>query len=79
MHMMSTNFAKTMVWKYSTKLWRHKQRTPNTNDHDMPLNEPPPMKNFCVRHCTNHRKLQNCVWIFAWFYWFYHWFEWNEI
>jgi len=25
--------------------------TPNTNDHPMPLNEPPPMKIFCVRYC----------------------------
>jgi len=50
---MSTNFAKTLVWKheYDVKLWRHKQRTPNTNDHSMPLNELPPMKIFCVRHC----------------------------
>jgi len=51
---MSTNFAKTLVWKqdYDVKLWRHKQRTPNTNDYPMPLNETPPMKIFCVRHCT---------------------------
>jgi len=36
---MSINFA----WKheYDVKLWRHKQRTPNTNDHQMPLNETP--------------------------------------
>jgi len=40
---MSTNFAKTLVWKqdYDIKLWRHKQRTPNTNDYAMPLNKPP--------------------------------------
>jgi len=25
-------------------LWRHKQRTPNTNDYPMPLNETPPWK-----------------------------------
>jgi len=31
------------------KLRRHKQRTPNTNDPHIPLNEPPPMKIFCVR------------------------------
>jgi len=43
---MSTNFAKTLVWKYDddVKLWRHKQRTPNTNDHHMPLNEIPAWK-----------------------------------
>jgi len=35
----STNFA----WKheYDVKLWRHKQRTPNKNDHHLPLNEIP--------------------------------------
>ena len=50
---MSTNFAKTLVWKqdYDVILWRHKQRTPNTNNYPMPLNETPPMKSFCVRHC----------------------------
>jgi len=50
---MSTNFAKTLVWKqdYDVKLWRHKQRIPNTND-PMPLNETPPIKIFCVRHCS---------------------------
>ena len=49
---MSTNFAKTLVWKqdYDVILWRHKQRTPNTNDYPMPLNETSPMKSFCVRH-----------------------------
>jgi len=43
---MSTNFAKTLVWKqdYDVNLWRHKQRTPNTNDYAMPLNETPTMK-----------------------------------
>ena len=43
---MSTNFAKTLVWKheYDVILWRHKQRTPNTNDYPMPLNETPPWK-----------------------------------
>ena len=37
------NFAKTLVWKHENdvKLWRHKDRTPNTNDHHMTLNEPP--------------------------------------
>ena len=48
---MSTNFAKTFVWKHGhdVKLWRHKQRTPNTNDHHMTLNQTP-IKIFCVRH-----------------------------
>jgi len=38
---MSTNFGKTLVWKYEyeAKLRRHKRRTPNTNDHHMPLYE----------------------------------------
>ena len=46
MHVRSTNFAKTLVWKqdYDVKLWRHKQRTPNTNDYPMSLNETPPWK-----------------------------------
>jgi len=48
MHIMSTNFAKTLVWKqeYDVKLWRHKQLTPNTNDHHMALNENPRHENF---------------------------------
>ena len=35
--------VKTFVWKheYDVKLWLHKQRTPNTNDRHMPLNETP--------------------------------------
>jgi len=43
MHIVSTNFAEMLVWKheYDFKLWRHKKRTPNTNDHHMPLNEDP--------------------------------------
>jgi len=43
MHIMSTNFAKSLVWKheYDARLWRHKDRTPQTNDHHMPLNETP--------------------------------------
>ena len=46
MHVMSTNFAKTLVWKHENdvKLWRHKERTPNTNDHHMTLNGPPPWR-----------------------------------
>jgi len=48
MHIMSTNFAKTLVWKHGNdvKLWRDKQRTPNTNDHHMTLNQNPPHENF---------------------------------
>ena len=54
MHTMSTNFAKTLVWKHGNdvKLWRHKQCTPKPNNHHMTLNQTPPMKIFCVRHCT---------------------------
>ena len=46
MHIMSTNLAKTLVWKQENdvKLWRHKQRTPNANDHHMTLNQTPPWK-----------------------------------
>ena len=35
-----------LVWKHGhvVKLWRHKQRTPNTNDHHMTLNQKPPWK-----------------------------------
>ena len=53
MHTMSANFAKTLVWKHGNdvKLWRHKQRTPKTNNHHMTLNQTPPMKICCVRHC----------------------------
>ena len=29
-----------------TWIWRHKHRTPNTNDHHMPLNDPPLHENF---------------------------------
>jgi len=48
MHIMSTNFAKRLVWKheYDVKLWRHKQHTANTNDHHMPLNENPHHEKF---------------------------------
>jgi len=46
MHIMSTNFVKTLIWKheYDAKLWRHKEFTPQRNDHHMPLNEPPTRK-----------------------------------
>jgi len=51
MHIMSTNFAKTSVWKheYDVKLWRRKQRAPNTYDHHTPLIQTP-MKILCVPH-----------------------------
>ena len=54
---MSTNFAKTLVWKqdYDVILWRHKQRTPNTNDYPMPLNETPPHEKF-LRTPLSHRQ-----------------------
>jgi len=45
--------------EYDVKLWRHKQRTSNKNDHLMPLNEKPPMKFFCVRHCQKHINVIN--------------------
>jgi len=66
MPIMSTNFAKTLVWKheYDVKLWRHKKRTPNTNDHHLSLNEPPQMKIFCVRHWKPRSwKTDNGGWI----------------
>ena len=45
---MSKNFAKTLVWKheYDVILWRHTQRTPNADDHHMPLNENTPHEKF---------------------------------
>jgi len=69
MHTTSTNFAKMLVWKheYVFKLWRHKQRTPNTNDQHMPLNETS-HENFllmllqfcsseCTKFCNTHRQI----------------------
>jgi len=60
MRIVSTNFAKTLVWRheYDVKLRRHKQRTSNTNDYPMPLNEIPLMKIFCVRHCFTENQLK---------------------
>jgi len=57
MHIMSTNFAKTLVWKheYDVKLSRHKQRRPNTNDHHMLLNENPSHESFL--HTPLHQDL----------------------
>jgi len=54
---MPTNFHKTFVWKheYDVKLWRHKERTPNTNEDHMPLNETPSWKFSAyatVFHCS---------------------------
>jgi len=40
----------TWIWRQS---WRHKQRTPNTNDHHIPLNVTPSIKIFCVRHYSS--------------------------
>jgi len=40
MHILSTNYCRTLLWKhdYDVKWWCHKQSTPNTNVHYMPLN-----------------------------------------
>jgi len=61
MHIMSTNLAKTLIWKYDydAKLWRRKQRTPSTNDYHTPLNESPHEK--FVR-----TPLQHAVTLFCW-------------
>jgi len=39
MHVVSTNFVKTLVCKraYDVILWRHKQRISSNNDHHSPL------------------------------------------
>jgi len=54
---MSTTLAKTKVWKYDhdAKLRCHKHRTPNTNDHHMPLNETPPSK--ISKYATAHQSV----------------------
>ena len=56
MHIMSTNFAKTLVWKHENdvKLWRHKQCTPN--DHHLTLNQTSPWKfsAYATRHAGFH-------------------------
>jgi len=54
MPIMSTNFAKTLVWKleYDAQLWRHKKRTPNTNNQHMPLYENP-QENFLRKPMDN--------------------------
>jgi len=52
--LISANFTKTLVWK----TWIRRQiMTSQTTDmkhkwHQTPLNEPPPMKIFCVHHWT---------------------------
>jgi len=58
---MSTNFAKTLVWKqdYDVILWRHKQPTPNTNDYPMPLNETSPWK--VSAYATADTQMQNLI------------------
>ena len=62
MHIMSTNFAKTLVWKheYDVKLWRHKQRTQNTNYQHTPLNELPPweISAYATVWCTSTRRIK---------------------
>jgi len=39
MHIVSTNFAKTLDWKreFNIAVWRHKQRIPSNNDRQTPL------------------------------------------
>jgi len=56
MRTVSTNFVKTLVWKheYDVKLWRHKQRTLNTNDHHVLLNENPTHENFLRTPLDTH-------------------------
>jgi len=67
---MSTNFAKTLVWKHGNDVncWRHKQRTPNTNDHHVTLNQPS-INIFCVPHWVRLQLImyqlktkQNIIW-----------------
>jgi len=59
---MSRNFAKTLVWKHANvvKLWRHKQRTPNTNDHHMTTAQLP-----CVTlrpfNCDKQERIKTCL------------------
>jgi len=52
---MSTNFAKTLVWKhdYDVKLWCHEQRTPNTNDYLCHWMKPP-HENFLLTPLNSH-------------------------
>jgi len=57
---MSTDVTKMLVWKYGNdvKLWRHKQRTPNANDH-MTLNQTPPWT-FSA-YATERNRYSTCV------------------
>ena len=50
-----------VVWKheYDVKLWCHKQRTQNTNNHHMPLNETPLWK-FSAYATKRDRHLHKC-------------------
>jgi len=60
MHIMSTNFAKTLVWKHANdvKLWRHKQCTPNANDQHATLNRTPPWNFYAyATDCHTHADL----------------------
>ena len=52
MHIVSTNFAKTLVWKYEydVKLWRHKRTNYKWLTYGT---EWIPHENFCVRHCID--------------------------
>jgi len=57
---MSTNFAKRLVWKheYDVKLWRHKERTPNTNDHHVPEWNPPwKFSAYATGHADLHAQI----------------------
>ena len=67
MHVMSTNFAKTLVWKHENyvKLWRHKERTPNTSDHHMTLNELPPWRfsAYATAHSTSAAPSNDSTWL----------------
>ena len=70
---MSRNVAKTLVWKHGNdiKLWRHKQGTPNTNDHHMTLNQTLPWKfsvyttawsrSFWLNRHTQTSFLSDCI------------------
>jgi len=62
MHIVSTNFAKMLVWKheYDVQLWRRKQRTRNRNDHHMPLNETPLWKFSAYATGQGTRSLRLC-------------------
>ena len=75
----SSNFAKTLVWKLGNdvKLRRHKQRTPNTNDHHMTFDQTPPWNflrtplNSRPKACFAEYSQQSCSfyyshWILLW-------------